>query len=50
MKNETKNEKANIGEAKPKFQQTEPVEIDEADLKLVAGGAGATSAPSCPCD
>ena len=38
MKNETKNEKANIGEAKPKFQQAEPAELDEAALLSVAGG------------
>ena len=40
MKNETKNaEKANIGEAQPKFQQAEPEEINEADLQVVSGGA-----------
>jgi hypothetical protein len=39
MENETKNKKANIGEAKPKFQQAEPAELDEADLLSVAGGA-----------
>jgi hypothetical protein len=38
MKNETKNEKANVGEAKPKFQQAEPAELDEAALLSVAGG------------
>lgn len=38
MKDETKNEKANIGEAKPKFQQAEPAELDEAALLSVAGG------------
>ena len=38
MKNETKNEKANIGEAKPKFQQAEPAELDEAALTSVSGG------------
>ena len=38
MKNETKNEKANSGEAKPKFQQAEPAEMDEAALLSVAGG------------
>ena len=40
MKNETKNaEKTNIGEDQPKFQQTEPSEINEAELQAVAGGA-----------
>jgi hypothetical protein len=39
MENETKNKKANIGEARPKFQQAEPAELDEADLLSVAGGA-----------
>ena len=39
MKDETKNEQTNIGEAKPKFQQAEPAEINEADLQGVAGGA-----------
>ena len=38
MKNETKNEKTNIGGAKPKFQQAEPAELDEAALRSVAGG------------
>jgi len=38
VKNETKNEKANIGEAKPKFQQAEPAELDEAALLSVSGG------------
>ena len=38
MKNETTNEKANIGEAKPKFQQAEPAELDEAALLSVSGG------------
>jgi hypothetical protein len=38
MKDETKNEQANIGEAKPKFQQAEPAELDEAALLSVAGG------------
>lgn len=38
MGNETKNQKANSGEAKPKFQQPEPAELDEAALLSVAGG------------
>jgi len=40
MENEVKNaEKTTIGQARPKFQQGEPAEIDEADLQDVAGGA-----------
>ena len=34
MKNETKNEKT----IKPRFQQAEPAEVDEADLLSVSGG------------
>lgn len=52
MKNETKNtEKTNTGEAKPKFQQPEPAELNEADLQVVAGGAlrGQTDEPSSRC-
>ena len=38
MENETKNEKVNVGEPKPRFQQAEPAELDEAALLSIAGG------------
>jgi len=39
MKNETKNVMStNMGKDKPKFQQAELAELNEADLQIVSGG------------